>query len=106
MVVLCLCHGGHVWVARDIAPGKMQSHFACNTGGWFLDSHVQIYLITPSMLYNNSFSCLGDGGCLSDLVRYINVLLCLDMKYNMNEKLSCVRLFWGCLGVVLWLSCG
>jgi hypothetical protein len=20
--------------------------------------------------------------------------------------LNCVRLFWGCLGVVLWLSCG
>ena len=50
MVVLCLCHGGHVWVARDIAPGKMQSHFACNTGGWFLDSHVQIYLITQYVI--------------------------------------------------------
>ena len=50
MVVLCLCHGGHAWVASGVAPGKMQSHFALNTGGWFLDSHVQIFLITPSIL--------------------------------------------------------
>ena len=30
------------------------------------------------------------------------------MQNNNRVKLSlnCVRLFWGCLGFVLWLSCG
>ena len=29
------------------------------------------------------------------------------VKPNLScVELSCVRLFWGCLGVVLWLSCG
>ena len=81
MVVLCLCHGAHAWVASGVAPGKMQSHFALNTGG------VVLRFPRPNFSYNTQyiiiilFSCLGDGGCLSDLVRYINVLLCLDMKY-------------------------
>ena len=79
MVVLCLCHGGHARVASVIAPGKMQSHFAYNIlGGGFLDSHVKINLNTQY----NYFSCLCEGGLLVRSIRYISVLLCLDMEYR------------------------
>ena len=37
MVVLCLGHGGHVGMAVDMAPGKVQTHLAfIILGGGFL----------------------------------------------------------------------
>ena len=31
---------------------------------------------------------------------------CKRITVSTQLSLNCVRLFWGCLGVVLWLSCG